>query len=98
MADNPSNQPAPAKVSRSLRLALASVFLPLAAVVSGGILFSILPVTLFIALPFGLILGMISFCLSIFSIVGSYRRRMAGTFMLGLLGFVLSSGVGIFSF
>jgi len=79
-------------------LALASVFLPLAMVVIGGVLFAILPVTLLFALPFGVIVGTVGFCLSIFSVVYSYRRRMTGTFVLGLIGFVLSGGVGIYSF
>jgi hypothetical protein len=98
MADNPSSQPAPVKLPRCLRLALASVFLPLGTVVIGGVLFAILPATFFVALAFGLVAGIFGFCLSICSIAIAYPRRMAGTFVLGLIGFVLSGAVGFYSF
>jgi len=102
VADNPSNQNAASTIPYQLRLALASILTSVAmatlTIAALGCVW-FFPSGIFkVALALELVVAILGFGLSICSAVSAYRARMAGTFVLGLIGFVLNGAFAIYSF
>ena len=102
MADIPSIQTAAGMLPCQLRLALACIITPLVImpptiVVLALLWFAIPPGFFLVPLALELVVAILGLGFSIYLAVNAFRARTAGTFVLGLTGFVLNGSLGIFS-